>query len=56
MSTHVRRAVLWMSRVLGVLFAMFMGPTALDVLGERSGFWEPVRALPTKLDNDQLRD
>jgi hypothetical protein len=45
MTDPVKRAVYWAPRILGLLFAAFIGLFALDVFGEGYGFWETIAAL-----------
>jgi hypothetical protein len=38
----MRRIVVWTPRILGLLFAAFIGLFALDVFGAGYGFWETI--------------
>ncbi len=40
-----RNILLWLPRILTVLFAFFIALFALDVFNEFSGFWETLAAL-----------
>ena len=45
MKTSVKRLLFWTPRILGLLFAAFIGIFALDVFDEHHGFWETALAL-----------
>lgn len=45
MTKAARRWLFWTPRILGILFALFVGMFALDVFGEGYGFWETMLAL-----------
>ena len=40
-----KSVLLWMPRILGILFAAFISLFAFDVFGEGSGFWKTALAL-----------
>jgi hypothetical protein len=43
--TAKKRALLWTPRILGIMFAAFIGIFALDVFDGSSGFWTTAMAL-----------
>lgn len=45
MNRHVKRALYWSPRGLGILFAFFISLFALDVFGMGASFWETVAGL-----------
>lgn len=45
MSTTYRNVLRWAPRVLGVLYALFIGLFAFDVWGTGAGFWEETAAF-----------
>jgi hypothetical protein len=45
MKPSVRHLLFWSPRVLGLLFAGFLGVFALDVFNEGYGFWSTILAL-----------
>ena len=45
MTRRMKRWLFWTPRVLGILFALFVGMFALDVFAEGYGFWETFVAL-----------
>lgn len=49
MNTHISRLLYWMPRVLGILFAGFLGLFAFDVFNEGLGFWQALAAFAVHL-------
>lgn len=45
MKPSLKRILVWMPRILGILFALFVSIFALDVFGAGYGFWETILAL-----------
>jgi hypothetical protein len=45
MKPSLKRILVWTPRILGILFALFVGIFALDVFGAGYGFWEMILAL-----------
>jgi hypothetical protein len=45
----IERLLHWTPRILGLLFAAFIGVFALDVFGEGDTFWQTILALTTHL-------
>lgn len=45
MNVTIRRLLVWVPRILGILFAAFLGCFALDVFREGYGTWETVAAF-----------
>ncbi len=45
MTRPAERVVLWAPRVLCIVYAVFIGRFALDVLDGERGFWETIPAL-----------
>jgi hypothetical protein len=45
MERPIQRLLYWTPRVLGILYAVFIGIFAADVFGEGRGFWQTALAL-----------
>ena len=45
MKTKGQRLLLWVPRILAIVFALFLGLFSLDVFGEGYGFWGTILAF-----------
>lgn len=45
MNDKGKQVLIWLPRVLAIVFTLFLGLFALDVFGEGYGFWEAVGAF-----------
>lgn len=45
MTRPIKQSLIWVPRVLGILFALFLSIFALDVFGTGAGFWATLLAL-----------
>lgn len=45
MNTTLKKTLLWMPRIAGILFILFISLFALDVFDAQSGFWETLFGL-----------
>ena len=45
MKKSLKQWLVWMPRILGILFAILLSLFALDVFGEGHGFWKTILAL-----------